>query len=285
MRAILALAVVVVAPLVFVWLSEPYEVGLAYRIQLELDRAAKEGAQAIDDVDRLRAIARRNAVRLRVIDKSGDVLQDIDYSLEQALVDRYVTVGLSESQREELSRYDDELLPLTERLSVRDMLDGEQAERASFQAPGHCTLSGDRILLICDVARWADASGARGTQEVMIHVQSISPRAIRSLYDARYQLLVLAIQVSVVAMIMGIWLGFRVVRPVNLLREQVRERSAPPVSTRPIQVHTQRDELAELAYAFNDLLQAIEESRQTNLAFMADVAHEIKNPIAAVRAL
>ena len=87
---------------------------------------------------------------------------------------------------------------------MRDMLDGEQAERASFQAPGHCTLSGDRILLICDVARWADASGARGTQEVMIHVQSISPRAIRSLYDARYQLLVLAIQVSVVAMIMGI---------------------------------------------------------------------------------
>lgn len=280
LRAILALAVVVVAPLVFVWLSEPYEVGLAYRIQLDLDRATGEAAQDLSNPAKLRQTAQRNAIRLRVLNAKGKVLQDLDYSLEQALVDRYVTVGLSKEQREELERYDEALEPLMERPAIKDVLSGQDRESKAFQAPGHCRLSRDKILLICDVAHRFDFQ----EQPVIVHVQSISPRSIRSLYDSRYQLLVLAIQVSVIAMIMGIWLGFRVVRPVNLLREQVRERSTPPVSTRPIRVHTQRDELAELAYAFNDLLLAIEESRQANLGFMADVAHEIKNPIAAVRA-
>lgn len=281
LRAIIALAVVVVAPLMFVWLSEPYEVGLAYRIQLDLDRASREAEQSAERLESLDEIARRNAIRLRLMGLDGTLRHDLDYSLDQTLVDRYVTVGLSQAQREELSRYDEGLGTLIERPSVTDALEGKQAKSEGFEAPGRCTLSEDRILLICDLARKLEL--ADGTQTI-VHVQSISPRAIRSLYDSRYQLLVLAIQVSIVAMIMGIWLGFRVVRPVNQLREQVWERSAPPVSTHPIKVPDRRDEVAELAHAFNDLLGAIEESRQTNLSFMADVAHELKNPIAAVRA-
>ncbi len=282
LRAIIALAVVVVAPLVFVWLSEPYEAGLAYRIQLDLDRVSREALRNVENPDALEDIARRNAVRLRVVQMgSGEIRRDLDFSLEQALVDRYVTMGLSPAQRDDVSRYDEELLPVLERPSVAQALSGEPDEMLDFEVPGQCILSDDRILLICDLARPKNLSD--GT-EVMVHVQSISPRAIRSLYDARYQLLVLAIQVSIVAMIMGIWLGFRVVRPVNQLREQVWERSAPPVSTSPIEVPERRDEVAELAHAFNALLAAIEESRKTNLSFMADVAHEIKNPIAAVRA-
>jgi two-component system sensor histidine kinase ChvG len=44
------------------------------------------------------------------------------------------------------------------------------------------------------------------------------------------------------------------------------------------------DEVGDLALAFNALLDALAERSRSNEAFVADLAHEFKNPVAAIRA-
>lgn len=279
LRAIVALIGVVVAPLVFVWLSEPFEVTVTYRMQRDLERALSESSRALATgelpASRLAPIAERYGVRLRVFDSStAELVLDEDHSIDQTLVSQYATLGLTATQRARLERYDEFLGPLIARRSVLDTL--VERERS-----GSCELSDDKILMVCDLAMIGQIAPGR---EAVIHAQALTPRAISSLYESRYQLLKLALQVSIIAVLMGVWLGWRIIRPVNHLREQVVERTIAPVSTEPVDVPPKRDEVAQLAGAFNELLFAIEDSRQVNASFMADVAHEIKNPIAAVRA-
>jgi len=89
--------------------------------------------------------------------------------------------------------------------------------------------------------------------------------------------------VLVVAIALGLWLGWRIGRPLDDLREAVIERTHTVVSTTPIEIEGD-DEFAELAKAFNVLLSAVEEHRVSQEEFIADMAHEVKNPVAAIRA-
>jgi signal transduction histidine kinase len=52
----------------------------------------------------------------------------------------------------------------------------------------------------------------------------------------------------------------------------------------PDRVAPPGDEVGDLARAFNDLLGALDERRRANEAFAADLVHEFKNPVAAIRA-
>ena len=60
---------------------------------------------------------------------------------------------------------------------------------------------------------------------------------------------------------LGLWLASRITRPLQSLREQVLERTRPPVSTRPVEAVGDRD-FAELGDAFNELLGALDERRR-----------------------
>lgn len=276
-RAFLALALVVIAPAGLVWLSAPYEYTVAWRLGRDLERAHAEIDAALDarsGRDAFERIARRYAARVRVHVPSRGVIQDHDFSLGGSLEDLYGELGFTAQDRAAIQDYDDELGPLPQRREVREAL----ADAAPRQG---CELGAGRRLLVCHDVRLHQTPQGRG---VLVHAQATSPRSIRSLYTSRYQLLALATQVAVVALLLGGWLGVRIVRPMNVLRRQVHERTRAPVSTEPVDVPSGRDEAAALARSFNELLEALEDGRQANLGFMADVAHELKNPIAAVRA-
>lgn len=99
------------------------------------------------------------------------------------------------------------------------------------------------------------------------------------------ELLRLTLAVLPVAMLVAWWLGWRLVRPIENLRRQIFERMGDPGRKNAGELRVRgRDEFSELAEAFNALLQRLAERDAANEGFVADLAHEFKNPVAAIRA-
>ena len=141
-----------------------------------------------------------------------------------------------------------------------------------------CRTSPAGKLLVCHAARVVGT----GDAVEAIYVQESSRRAVRALYDLRYQLLRLSLFMLPLALGFSWWMGRRMVHPIKWLRERVLEKARhgnprgdldPPPG----------DEVAELADAFNNLLGSLDERRRANEAFVADLVHEFKNPVAAIR--
>ncbi|AUX44883.1 uncharacterized protein SOCE26_063530 [Sorangium cellulosum] len=141
-------------------------------------------------------------------------------------------------------------------------------------------LQEDGKLLVCHAALRIEAEG--GGPGVAL-AQKGSPRAIRALYDVRYPLLKLSLYALLSGLALCALLVRRIVRPIEALRDEVLSRAEAPLSGEAIPARAPR-EIGELADAFNALFAAIAEQSRSNHAFMADLVHELKSPVAAVRA-
>lgn len=88
-----------------------------------------------------------------------------------------------------------------------------------------------------------------------------------------------------IALLVGVtWvLVGRALLPVEVLRRQAADLSGTALDQR-LHVPPSRDELARLARTFNDLLSRVEAATQRQREFVADAAHEIRSPLAALRA-
>jgi two-component system sensor histidine kinase ChvG len=138
-----------------------------------------------------------------------------------------------------------------------------------------CSIGVEGTLAVCHAAR---VDGDR-----VVLAQRSSPRALRALFDLRYPLLKLTGYVALFAALVGAWLARRIVRPIEMLRADVLARAADPAKSAPIRATT-NDEVGELARAFDALLAKLEAKNRANEAFAADLAHELKSPIAALKA-
>lgn len=75
----------------------------------------------------------------------------------------------------------------------------------------------------------------------------------------------------------------RALQPVEALRRQAAEITATGLHRR-LEVPPARDELARLAQTLNDMLARLEQSTARQRQFVADAAHELRSPIAALLA-
>jgi signal transduction histidine kinase len=89
---------------------------------------------------------------------------------------------------------------------------------------------------------------------------------------------VIAILVAITWRLVG-----RALRPVELLRRQAAEISATGLHRR-LDVPAGGDELSRLADTLNDLLARLEASVRRQREFVADAAHELRSPLASLRA-
>ena len=142
-----------------------------------------------------------------------------------------------------------------------------------------CRTSPAGKLLLCH------AAGAVVLEDRIhvIYAQESSRRAVRALYDLRYHLARLSVVMLPLALVFSLWMGRRMVRPIEWLRERVLEKARSGSARADIDL-SGGDEVRDLAVAFNDLLGALDQKRRANEAFVADLVHEFKNPVAAIRA-
>ncbi|MBT3223415.1 MAG: HAMP domain-containing protein, partial [Proteobacteria bacterium] len=260
-RTLLVVLLVVFALPVSVWLSRLTNPGWAAKLRWDIAAATTAVATVIGDSEKVDAIAEKERAWVRVIKKDGTPIHNSDHTQGgQASKLFWGPEGPPT-----LGAHDEKLPPLVERETVIAALNG--------QAHAACDLAGE-MLLCTEVRREGD---------YVIHVQKGSFGAIRSLYDVRFEIGALTLNLLVVGVLAGLWLGWRLVKPMENLRRQVLDRTTGPLSTKPLEV-SRKDEFGDLGRAFNELLAALEARNKANEIFAADLAHELKNPTAAIKA-
>ncbi|MBX3466447.1 MAG: HAMP domain-containing histidine kinase [Planctomycetes bacterium] len=86
-----------------------------------------------------------------------------------------------------------------------------------------------------------------------------------------------------VAAVLGAFMARRALAPVDAIERAARTIGAGPRGRRLPATGT-RDELDRLSETLNAMLERLERAAQRNLAFAGDVAHEVRTPLAVVRA-
>lgn len=95
-------------------------------------------------------------------------------------------------------------------------------------------------------------------------------------------LLTAALISGVVALVLSVGLAYAVSRPVQQLTKAVSFLSGGDLNQR-VDVRG-RDELSRLGYAFNQMAESLERSEDNRRAMTADIAHELRTPLAIQRA-
>jgi signal transduction histidine kinase len=224
--------------------------------------------------DRIDAIARARDQRIRVLLPDGSVAIDRDHLVGRGWLFDLGDFIYGPDRVAVLTTFDAGRVPLRERPEVRAAHTAEHAEDCD-----HSTLGN---LEICDAAATAPLPGGAGGIAV-VHAQGSSRRAVDTLYASRRQLLKLTGFVLALAIVLWFWMGRQMVRPVEALRDELLARARAAAPRADLKV-TRSDEIGDVAAAFNVLMAVLAERGRTNEAFVADLAHELKNPVASARA-
>ncbi len=91
-----------------------------------------------------------------------------------------------------------------------------------------------------------------------------------------------ALLAAALAVALALWLSRRLLRPIQALTEAARALAAGDLSRR-VPVEGQ-DELATLARAFNHMAAALQQAEHNRRQMTADIAHELRTPLAVQRA-
>ena len=136
-----------------------------------------------------------------------------------------------------------------------------------------------------DGARWATAAttcfDADACTSVAVAVRA--PSWGDALAARWLQVALAAAVVTAVASVGAAWLVTRALRPVDAMRSELMSTTASDLSHR-VPVPQTGDELEALATTLNDTLDRLEDAVTANQRFTADAAHELRSPLAGIRA-
>ncbi|HYI02308.1 HAMP domain-containing sensor histidine kinase [Hyalangium sp.] len=274
----IALAVVV-SPLVLVLGTNWFETLFGQRALESLHQTRdtiftlyEQGASDEEVRTRIEELARSRTQYVRVLDESGTPRLSVDAWIGESWYDPIGDLFYGPDRKEAQRAWELERGPVERRLEAQDAKNLGSADGCYFSTPGN--------LYICAAGAWIERPDGL---KRLIHVQGSTRRALQALYESRRQLLKLGLFTLALALMLAWWTLARMVRPVEHLREEVLRRATEAVPRAGIDIG-RRDELGDLADAFNTVLLALGERNRTNEAFLADLAHELKNPVAAVRA-
>lgn len=94
--------------------------------------------------------------------------------------------------------------------------------------------------------------------------------------------LIAAVVAGSISLILALFLAYRLIRPVKEMTEAAEKLGEGDLSQRvPIHGH---DELASLGKSFNKMADSLQASEKARQAITADIAHELRNPLAVQRA-
>jgi two-component system sensor histidine kinase ChvG len=280
--ALLVVLAVVASPLVLLFATNGVESLFVGRTRERAVEGRDEVVALVRDAPgdvttlsgRIDAIASARDQRIRVILPDGSVSIDRDHLVGRGWLFEVGDFVYGPDRVAVLTTFDAGRPPLPERAEVRAARAAGPAEQCD-----HSTLGN---LEICDAAAAVPLPGGGGGLAV-VHAQGSSRRALDTLYASRRQLLKLTGFVLALAIVLWFWMGRQMVRPVEALRDELLARARAAAPRADLKV-TRSDEIGDVAAAFNVLMAALAERGRANEAFVADLAHELKNPVASARA-
>ncbi|MEZ5170497.1 MAG: HAMP domain-containing sensor histidine kinase [Acidimicrobiia bacterium] len=110
-----------------------------------------------------------------------------------------------------------------------------------------------------------------------------APTWFGALADRLVLVVVAVAGLAALAALGAAWLASRALRPVEAMRAEVAATTATDLSRR-VPVRRTGDELERLATTLNDTLTRLEAAVSANERFVADAAHELRSPLAGIRA-
>src|SRR5690606_30230766 len=113
-----------------------------------------------------------------------------------------------------------------------------------------------------------------------IYVETVSQRGIRRLLGLRSELLKLVLYQLLAGAVFATLLGRWLVRPLERLAEGAARY--PVAALADDSLLKRPDEVGQLARSFDTLARSLEERRSATVELAADMAHELKNPLATI---
>lgn len=153
----------------------------------------------------------------------------------------------------------------------------QHADRGSFTTSATQLGTGQSRVLV-------EAGRLRGSPVYV--VSAVSFNDVRDTLGALLKVIAVAVPVVLLAAGIATWLAvgsaLRPVDEMSVAAERVARSSSR--STPQLPVPPSRDELARLAVTLNRMLERLSEAAAQQRSFVADAAHELRSPIAAIRA-
>jgi two-component system, OmpR family, sensor histidine kinase MtrB len=113
------------------------------------------------------------------------------------------------------------------------------------------------------------------------HTRAAHARAIRWDRIANLAAIVLGFAIVVITAALVMWLRRRVIRPLFALADTMQRFGAGDRSLRAAEQGP--TELREMTHRFNDMAESIAAQRQAQTAFLGGVAHDLRNPLSALK--
>ncbi len=232
-------------------------------IASEVAAAAQAASGVTNDPGALAALARARDVRIWVIDPAARVVLRATEAPRLRSDLGVSSIGFDPSAA---AGWDAGRAPPPAREQV--------ALAVSSGSSRACAVVGGGTLLICEVAE-------RMPDGRIVLAERVAPRVASRLLDARLGLLWLVGLASALAALLGLWLVRRLVRPLDQLAAQVAQRAQHQRSR--IHVAAAPREVEQVGAAVDRLVDQLAAERQKQVDAAADLAHELKGPLARIR--
>lgn len=267
--ALVAVCLVLVAlPLSLLGVAYAYERVLIGRYESVLREIATRAA-AGGDVD---ALAAEHSVQLYRLDAAAAIQYD-SRVYDRALTESPIGGAVARlGERLQLGRIESweevwiSLPPLRERDEVKEALEGSGAFAV------HSSLSGQTVLF----------SAAQPAADGAFVAIKGSRRGVRRLIELRSELAKLVAYQMLFALVVAALLARWLVNPLEALSRNASAYPRGPVADESLL--RREDEIGALARSFSQLTTSLERKRQDTADLAADLAHELKNPLATIQA-
>jgi len=131
--------------------------------------------------------------------------------------------------------------------------------------------------------RWVIGEARNGTERMFVQIATSREALEDELEKVRRVLLTMLPAGALAAAFGGYWMAGRALVPVQRMTEAAHRISADNLGDR-ITVACSHDELGQLATTLNAMLDRIDQAFAASRRFTADAAHELRTPIASIRA-
>ncbi|MBP5452236.1 MAG: HAMP domain-containing protein [Treponema sp.] len=262
--------------------------------------------EEVKQEDAVRILEKMNSMfdsRIRILDEKGTLLADsstIETNVPK-LKPQQSRNSKSENQKEASETFVYRLFSLPIRLirkfrppvasydsadyySDKQVFDGmeiQQALKGNYGSATRISSGGQRsVTLYSAIPVFID-----GNVKGVILVSRSTYSILQDLYELRVDLAKIFIWSMFVVGIIAAFLIIRIIHPVKKLSRQALNYSSKRNKNETVNFTDQKrnDEIGDLSRSFSDLVQKLDAKIRYTQAFSADVSHEFKNPLAAIR--